>query len=212
MKARCTGHRADGERCGRWPTRGATVCKKHGAGAPQVAAKAAVRAEVLEWGLGDVDIDPGQTLLKMISQSSVRVELYSGLLEEQYTKAEASGGDAETTLPARVGALIGREYQLNGEGRPVPVREAIRALVRLDGEERDRLARYCGLAVSAGLMARQVTAAEKLGGQLAEILKAVLGDPALNLSVEQQAAFPAAARRHLALTGASAIAGMEQDA
>jgi hypothetical protein len=39
--------------------------------------RAAIRAEVEPWNLGDVDVDPSQTLLMLISQSPARVELYS---------------------------------------------------------------------------------------------------------------------------------------
>jgi hypothetical protein len=95
--------------------------------------------------------------------------------------------------------LIGREYQLNAEGRAVPVREAIRALVRLEVEERDRLARFCSLAINAGLMEKQIAAAERFGGQLAELIRSLLGEPALALTYAQQAAFLGVIRRHLAL-------------
>lgn len=44
MKQKCTGtSKTTGERCERYPTRGATVCRSHGAGAPQVKRKAALR-------------------------------------------------------------------------------------------------------------------------------------------------------------------------
>lgn len=42
---RCHAHKDDGAPCGRWPTRGTTICKSHGAGAPQIKAKAAARIE-----------------------------------------------------------------------------------------------------------------------------------------------------------------------
>lgn len=67
---------------------GGTVCTAHGGKAPQVAAKAAVRAEVMKWGLGDTTVDPGETLLRLVSQSAARVELYGRLLQEAYEAAE----------------------------------------------------------------------------------------------------------------------------
>jgi hypothetical protein len=72
--------------------------------------------------------------------------------------------------------------------------------VRLEAEERDRLARFCGIAINAGLIERLVVADEKRAAQLADMLRAVLGDPDLRLSVEQQAAFPGVIRRHLEST------------
>lgn len=43
---KCTGHSSKtGERCKRWPLRGSTVCTSHGAAAPQVREKAALRVQ-----------------------------------------------------------------------------------------------------------------------------------------------------------------------
>lgn len=43
---RCRGRRRDGTPCKRWATRGAFVCRSHGAGAPQV--RRAAEARLLE--------------------------------------------------------------------------------------------------------------------------------------------------------------------
>jgi hypothetical protein len=48
------------------------VCRWHGGAAGQVKAKAAVRAEVLNWGLGDSHVDPGEVLLRLVNQSAAR--------------------------------------------------------------------------------------------------------------------------------------------
>ena len=63
---------------------GGTVCRFHGGASPDVASKAAVRAEVMNWGLGDTKVDPGEVLLRLVSQSAVRAERYALLLEETY--------------------------------------------------------------------------------------------------------------------------------
>ncbi|MER6764104.1 hypothetical protein ABT266_28430, partial [Amycolatopsis sp. NPDC000746] len=67
---------------------GGTVCPSHGGKAPQVAANAAVRAEVMRWGLGDAHADPAEVLLRLVSQSAARVELYGRLLQEAYEAAD----------------------------------------------------------------------------------------------------------------------------
>lgn len=51
-------------------------------------AEAAVKTEVRRWGLGDTTVDPGEVLLRLVTQSAARVELYSRLLEEAYDAAE----------------------------------------------------------------------------------------------------------------------------
>ncbi|MFD5245014.1 hypothetical protein ACFWIW_10745 [Amycolatopsis sp. NPDC058340] len=79
---------------------GGTVCWTHGGRAPQVRAKAAVRAELMNWGLGDSTVEPGEVLLRLVSQSAARAELYSGLLSDAFDAAERlqAALDAEQLL------------------------------------------------------------------------------------------------------------------
>jgi hypothetical protein len=53
-----------------------------------VASKAAVRAEVMSWGLGDSHVDPGEVLLRFVTQSAARAERYAQLLQEAFEAAE----------------------------------------------------------------------------------------------------------------------------
>ena len=57
-----------GQQCKREAIPGGTVCRYHGRGAQQVKAKAAVRAELLGWRLGDTTVDPGEVLLRLVTQ------------------------------------------------------------------------------------------------------------------------------------------------
>jgi hypothetical protein len=50
--------------------------------------KGAVVVELSKWGLGESTVDPGEVLLRLVSQSAGRVQLYAGLLEEAYQAAE----------------------------------------------------------------------------------------------------------------------------
>jgi hypothetical protein len=77
-----------GQQCKRTAIPGGTVCRYHVGGAQQVKAKAAVRAELLGWGLGDTTVDPGEVLLRLVTQSAARAERYALLLEEAYDAAE----------------------------------------------------------------------------------------------------------------------------
>src|SRR5215207_2576947 len=47
-----------GQRCKRKAIPGGTVCRWHGGAASQVKVKAAIRAEVMNWGLGDSHVEP----------------------------------------------------------------------------------------------------------------------------------------------------------
>jgi hypothetical protein len=66
----------------------ARVCRYHGGGAQHVKVKAAVQAELLGWGLGDSTVDPGEVLLRLVTQSAARAEGYAMLLEEAHETAE----------------------------------------------------------------------------------------------------------------------------
>ncbi len=90
IHSRCHGHKSADPNtpCHRFPIKGGTVCKSHGGSAPQVAARAAVRAEVLAWGLGSAHVDPGEILLRLVTQSAARVEFLADLLRQAYEAAD----------------------------------------------------------------------------------------------------------------------------
>jgi hypothetical protein len=47
-----------------------------------------VRYELASWGLGDAVDDPGETLLRLVTQSRKRADLYTVLLQEAFEAAE----------------------------------------------------------------------------------------------------------------------------
>jgi len=197
---------------------GGTVCRWHGGAAGQVKAKAAVRAELLGWGLGDATVDPGEVLLRLVTQSAARAEHYSRLLQEAFEAAErlkqahAAGAEiqapsdepADTAETARrdldrifntggVAALVGNTY---GAAKDVGVHvtgEAIRGLADLEAKERERCANFATKAVAAGLAERTVRVAERQGQLMVEMVQAALRE--VDLSPEQAAAFKAALAR-----------------
>lgn len=193
----CKGHKTNGDPCGNYAITGGTVCVKHGGRAGQTRRKAAVRAELATWGLNDTTEDPGEVLLRLVTQASRRSALYANLLEQQYARAAA--GNESADLPAGVNALIGFKYAIDRDGTPCPVEEAIRGLVELEAQERDRCAKFCKLALDAGIAERQIRVAERQGELIAEVLRAVLADPELGLTEEQRKAVPHVALRHLSV-------------
>lgn len=201
---------------------GGKVCTMHGGKAPQVKARAAVRAEVQSWGLGDSTVDPGEILLRLVSQSAARAERYSALLQEAYDAADRlqAAHDAEklTVMDDRfaefepasmqtaradlerifntggVGALIGHTYGDSKTGGVYATGEAISGLAKLEGEERDRCAGFATKAIAAGLAERTVRLAERQGEMIAQVLMAVFDD--LDLTDEQRDGAPDVIRRH----------------
>jgi len=191
--------RSTGKRCTLPPIEGATVCGTHGGRARHVRAAAAVRAELDHWGIDAPReaYNAGEVLLKLMTQSADRVRLYSDLLQQQYELAEHGEDDAD--LPGGIAALIGHEYALDSEDKRVPVREAIRGLVELEGIERDRCATMASKAVAAGLAELEVRLAIRQQQMLADVLRAVVSDPVLELPESKQALVPDLIRHKLEL-------------
>lgn len=193
-----------GALCGQMVIAGTQRCKMH-AGKSRLKAKAegAVVVELRRWGLGDSTVDPGEVLLRLVTQSAARCELYAGLLGEAYDAAErlreAGGGgfDAPTLEEAArqdldrvfghggVAALVGKTYAADKQAGIFATGEAIRGLAKLEAEERDRCATFASKAVAAGLAERQVRLAEKQGGMLAAVILGVLADLGLPADGEQ---------------------------
>ena len=88
LATQCIAKSKKGRRCKNKAIIGGTVCRFHGGASPKVKANAAVRAEVLGWGLEDAHEDPREVLLRLVSQSARRVQRYSTLLEQAYDAAE----------------------------------------------------------------------------------------------------------------------------
>jgi hypothetical protein len=143
------------------------VCRYHGGGAQQVKVKAAIRAQVMNWDLGDSHVDPGEVLLRLVTQSAARAEHYSRLLQEAFEAAErlkqphavgmqidAPGDElADTAETARrdldrifntggVAALVGNTYGAAEDVGVYVTGEAIRGLADLEAKERERCANF----------------------------------------------------------------------
>jgi hypothetical protein len=186
---KCTATTTAGNPCKLNSINGGVVCHKHGGSAPQVKAKADIRAEVMKWTLGDAVDDPGEILLRMITQSRIRVDGYSLLIEEKVADGKEKFGDDFTLESLLVGSTFGEFGNKTGE--------YIRGLVALEAQERDRLVGFAAKAIAAGLAERQVRIAERQGEMLAVLMRAIAGDPALALTQTQREAMPGVLRAHI---------------
>jgi hypothetical protein len=186
-----------GGRCAAQVVDGTEACKNHG-GIPlaRQRAKGAVVVELRRWGLnGHAELaDPGETLLRLVTQSAARCELYARLLAEAFEAAERlrqagvapqSGLLAEETArmdlerifnTGGVSALIGHKYAGTQTSGVIATGEAIRGLAELEASERDRCANFAAKAVAAGLAERQLRMAEQLAGVVAKALEDSLAE------------------------------------
>lgn len=163
---RCVRFKSDGQQCGNRPMSGTTICWHHGGSAPQIQRKALVRATLKDWGLSDEKVDPGETLLRLVSQSARRASFYGELLRQAYEAAEQAGEENPFELPRGVAALIEKQFRSSDDGKSIYAGEAIRALVKLESDERKLCADFSSKAINAGLAERAVRVAEAQGAAI----------------------------------------------
>lgn len=130
MADRCTARKANGDPCKGWRIAGSDKCRRHLPN-PLARANAAVRAEVIRWGPGDPHIDPGEVLLRLVSQSAARAEHYAQLLQEAYDAAER----LKRAHEARDLIEVPPEKEYDDEGKlldpPAAVQQAVADLERI---------------------------------------------------------------------------------
>ena len=169
-----------GQRCKRKAIPGGEVCRYHGGAAGQLRAKAAIRAEVMNWGLGDSTVDPGEVLLRLVTQSAARAERYAAELEQLVDDEGLTAAMiGEVEIPTKYGGYKTGEY--------------IRGLAQLEAQERDRCANFATKAVAAELAERTVRIAERQGQLMVEMVQAALRE--VDLSPDQASAFKTALAR-----------------
>lgn len=181
-------HKHDGTLCGRQVTRGTQACYRH-AGVRRELHKG--RGDMMtvinglrDWGFQDQNVDPGETMLRLVTQSSWRCERYA----EEVARLVAEAG----TLTE---ALTANSYTVTEDGSPVKTGEYIRAMIQLENNERDRCMVFCKTALAAGVAERAIRLAEEEGRLMATVIRGILGD--LNLTVEQLALVATVVPRHL---------------
>lgn len=168
-----------GQQCKRSPIIGGDVCSKHGGAAPQVAAKAAARAQqdairgLLE-NLGTpAPIDPGQALLELIAAKNGEVHWLRAVVKDQEQAA----------------LVWGRADYENGIGPVGPVdkytdKAAVNIWWDMLRKAEDQLASYSSQALRAGIEERRIRLAERTGNQVAMAVRRILDR--LNLNTAQQ--------------------------
>jgi hypothetical protein len=120
------GRRKDGSLCVGLIVAGTKRCRMHpGKKLTKAKAEGAVVVELRRWGLdGHTELrDAGEVLLRLVTQSAARVELYSQLLAEAFDAAERMRRAHEA------GALLvaAEESDVDGEAGELPAVQAARA-------------------------------------------------------------------------------------
>lgn len=202
-----------GKLCGGLAIAGTRHCRMHsGKTLAKARAEGNVVVELRRWGLNPGEntlADPGEVLLRLVTQSAARCELYAGVLQQAYEAAEqlraAGTTDVRSDLLAEetarltlervfntggVGALIGHTYAGTQSSGVIATGEKIRGLAELEAQERDRCANFATKAIAAGLAERQVRFAERQGQLLAAIITTLTEHPSLGLTPQQQSLVP----------------------
>lgn len=162
-----TCRRTNGTPCDGKPYRGSTVCRRH-LPSPKARRYADIRAELQMWTTTDQLEDPNLVLLRLMSQSYRRAAYYGWLLEEVQN-------DAGDDLKDLVETLIGTVKRGAGkDGHIFDSEEAVRGLVMLEGQERDRAAKFAKLAIDAGIADRIVRLEEAKAAEVVAMIRRVL--------------------------------------
>ena len=137
-------------------------------------------------------VDHQQIALNTLHMSWLRLATYSELVRQQVAVEGMKVHPEQQDPDARVetSGLIGHEYGAAGkEGRIFAKSEQVRALIRLESEERDRVMRYTKQCHEMGISDKLISMAERWGDIVANRVTKLL--TALDLSPEQAARAPA---------------------
>lgn len=172
-------HRSDGSLCLGWVIKGLKHCKTHvGKRTDLAIAEGQVILEFSDpakYGLGDTQVDPGEVLLRLVSQAWWRVERYAAEIARIV-------GEHDSLMSA----LTGNTYAVTEDGGTVKTGEYIRAMTVLEANERDRAFNYAVKAVAAGLAERQVAVLEQQVKLLERALVAAVEEAGLGQAVAER--------------------------
>lgn len=170
-----------GKPCKKRAVRGATVCASHGGRAPQVIA-AAQRRLALGEAMAEldrlgrvVDVDPAEAMLNMVREAAANVAVYRMLVQGLRLAAEDGVGELEGDPVDDIdrselgGAIAGRVDPANWKAAP-------HVFVVMYDAERERLVRFAKMCRDAGVEEHRVQLAERISGQIAEVLAAGVGE------------------------------------
>lgn len=135
---------------------------------------------------------------RLLAVSIARAEFYGELLAAAYERRDNGDGpdrdedDYDPGDPGSMGALVGATYGIAKDGFTLPIGEGIRALVKLEADERDRAARLAKDGIRIGIEAKQVDVMRSYGRTVVASLRALCEE--LGVSWEEEGTRRAAQR------------------
>lgn len=170
----CSKHarRSDDGLCHASAIAGTAACRLH-SGRTVAAAKAIGEANLLAWSTRDTEneapLDPGQVVMNELRLAVHRANLFGELVRLQL------GEDP-------IGGLVGTTRTAGRDGQAVESGEQVRALMRLEAEQRDRVVRFAKAAHDMGIAERHIELeqgrAEMVIGAFLEVLRVLALEPA----------------------------------
>lgn len=173
---------------------GTTSCAKHAGIKKQLhKARGAVVMELRQWGLDHDELaNPSEIMLRLLTQSAARVQLYSRYLAEATAAAERLAAlgpegtpqhdllaaetarlDLERVFSAGpVAALIGHTYAGTQTSGVIATGERIRGLAELEAQERDRCMEFAFKAKRAEVGDHLIRMSEQMAGMTAAAMEA----------------------------------------
>jgi hypothetical protein len=143
-----------------------------------------------------------ETYARLLALSVARLEFLGELLAEEYERLSdartsdhpdfAEGDDYDPGDRGAMGALVGATYGIAKDGYTLAIGENIRALVKLEAEERDRAARLAKDGIRIGIEAKQVDVMRSYGRTVVASLRALCEE--LGVSWEEEGTRRAAQR------------------
>lgn len=192
-----------GGRCHQAAIRGLDRCRVHVGVSSDLAEAQGAAMDAWSAANGTLHLSPEEAVVGMYKLAWVRANFYSSLLEEQVLRAQEEpagtvdddddldghAAATKTIPPIGEGAgLIGYTFSSDREHGIFASGEAIRGLVQLEAQERDRVVKFAKAAHDMGIAEREIRIAEQQGELLASAVRRILDG--LNLSVEQQRIVP----------------------
>lgn len=169
---RCSAKRRNGEGCGAWAVKGATVCRMHGGSSPQARQAAARRvqeekaAKAAQRLAQPIETDPSQALLDLVSSAAGEVAYWRARVDEIQDRDEKRLTSGLTKIT---------EGKDRGGVTTLRTVETIAAIeYRMWTAAQDRLAQYATAALRAGVQERQIKLAEDQGALVAQVIRRIL--------------------------------------